>query len=262
MMGIPHVIRQNISPVITIIGFIAVWQLLVVLFNTPQWLLPSPYRVWLSFLQNNHVLGKHVLATGTGAICGLLIGSAVAIALATVMVHSRLLERIIMPLLLIDQSIPKLALAPIFVIWFGTGMTSRIVIAVVISFFPMVVNTARGLTTIDARLKSLMHTLAAGQWLLLTKVRLPNAVPYIFAGLKVSIPLSLIGAVVAEFVQADSGLGFLILIAVSQVDTPLIFVAVVVLATLSLSMFAMVSIGEALLLRRRFGYLIPAQEHA
>lgn len=256
-MSIPRALRENMSPVITIIGFIAVWQILVVLFNTPQWLLPSPYRVWLSFLQNSHVLGKHVIATGTGAVSGLLIGSAVAITLAIIMVHSRLLERVIMPLLLIDQSIPKLALAPIFVIWFGTGMTSRIVIAIVISFFPMVVNTARGLTTIDARLKALMHTLAAGKWQVLTKIRLPNAVPYIFAGLKVSIPLSIIGAVVAEFVQADSGLGFLILIAVSQVDTPLIFVAVVVLAALSLSMFALVSIVEALMLRQRFGYLIP-----
>ncbi len=259
-MALWYAIRQHLSTVLTIVGFIAVWQLLVIAFNLPQWLLPSPYRVWLSFLENKHLLGKHVVATGTGAISGLTIGSVLAMILATIMVHSRILERVIMPLLLIDQSIPKLALAPIFVIWFGTGMTSRVVIAIVISFFPMIVNTERGLSTIDFHVKALLHTLAADRWQILTKVRLPNAVPYIFAGLKVSIPLSIIGAVVAEFVQADSGLGFLILIAVSQVDTPLIFVAVVVLATLSLAMFSLVSVAETLMLRRRFAYLIPAQE--
>jgi NitT/TauT family transport system permease protein len=158
-------------------------------------------------------------------------------------------------LLVIDQSIPKLALAPIFVIWFGTGMMTRIFIAMVISFFPMVVNAIRGMTTVDPRVNDLMTTIFASRWQILTKVRLPNAVPYLFSGLKIAVPLSIIGAVVAEFMQSDSGLGYVVLVAVGNVNTPMVFVAVVLMALLSLSLFATISIFEWLLMRARFSYL-------
>jgi NitT/TauT family transport system permease protein len=155
----------------------------------------------------------------------------------------------------IDQSVPKLALAPIFVIWFGTGMMTRVVIAVVISFFPIIINAIRGMTTVDRRVNDLMTTLSASRWDLLTKIQLPNAVPYIFAGLKVAVPLSVIGAVVAEFMQSDSGLGYVVLVAVGNVNTPLVFVSVLVMALLSLGLFAAVSLGEWLVMRSRFNYL-------
>jgi NitT/TauT family transport system permease protein len=171
------------------------------------------------------------------------------------MVQSRVLQRILMPLLVIDQSVPKLALAPIFVIWFGTGMMTRIVIAVVISFFPVIINAIRVMTTIDRRVNDLMTTLSASRWDLLIKIQLPNAVPYIFAGLKVAVPLSVIGAVVAEFMQSDSGLGYVVLVAVGNVNTPLVFVAVLVMALLSLGLFALVSLGEWFFMRGRFNYL-------
>ena len=150
---------------------------------------------------------------------------------------------------------PKLALAPIFVIWFGTGMMTRVVIAVVISFFPIIINAIRGMTTVDRRVNDLMTTLSASRWDLLTKIQLPNAVPYIFAGLKVAVPLSVIGAVVAEFMQSDSGLGYIVLVAVGNVNTPLVFVSVLVMALLSLGLFAAVSLGEWLVMRSRFNYL-------
>ena len=124
----------------------------------------------------------------------------------------------------------------------------------------MIVNTTRGLTTIDARIGALMETLSASRLQVLLKVRLPNAVPYLFSGLKIAVPLSIIGAVVAEFVQADSGLGFVVMIAVSEINTPLVFVAVLLMAVMSLGLFAIVSACEALLMRRRFAYLVP--EHA
>jgi NitT/TauT family transport system permease protein len=240
---------------LSVIGFIGVWQLLVTIFEVPTWLLPSPVTIWFTFLENAPILGKHVIATGTGALGGLFIGSVAGMVIATLMVHSRLLERILMPLLVIDQSIPKIALAPIFVIWFGAGMLSRVLIAMVISFFPMIVNTVRGMKTVDPRINNLMDTLSASHWDMLVKVRLPNAVPYIFAGLKVSIPLSIIGAVVGEFMQADSGLGYVVLIAVGNVDTPLVFVAVLLMAALSLGLFALTSIIEALVFQRRYAHL-------
>jgi len=126
---------------------------------------------------------------------------------------------------------------------------------VVISFFPIIINAIRGMTTVDRRVNDLMTTLSASRWDLLTKIQLPNAVPYIFAGLKVAVPLSVIGAVVAEFMQSDSGLGYIVLVAVGNVNTPLVFVSVLVMALLSLGLFAAVSLGEWLVMRSRFNYL-------
>jgi NitT/TauT family transport system permease protein len=203
--------RDSISAV-TVVAFLGVWQLLVTLFNVPTWLLPSPVTIWFTFVKEAPMLVRHVVATGTGAVGGLIIGSLAGLVLAIVMVRSRLIERILMPLLVIDQSIPKMALAPIFVIWFGAGMASRVFIAIVISFFPMIVNAVRGMKSVDTRLNQLMDTLSASPWTVLRKVRLPNAVPHIFAGLKVAVPLAVIGAVVAEFMQADSGLGYVVLL--------------------------------------------------
>jgi NitT/TauT family transport system permease protein len=260
MSTLIEAVRRNSPPTLAVLGFIGVWQLLVTLLDVPTWLLPSPVTIWKTFVKDAHMLGRHILATGTGAVGGLVIGSLGGIALAIVMVHSRLLERIVMPLLVIDQSVPKMALAPIFVIWFGAGMTSRIFIAILISFFPMIVNTVRGMRSVDPRINNLMETLSAGHWHMLIKVRLPNAVPYIFSALKVTIPLAIIGAVVAEFMQADSGLGYVVLIAVGNVNTSLVFVAVLLMAALSLGLFALASVAESLILRRRFSYLALEDE--
>lgn len=248
------------EPIAAVLGFLGLWQLAVMIFGVPTWLLPAPSAIWLEFLNQAHLLGRHVMATAVGAIGGLAIGSVAGVALAVLMAHSSLLHRILMPLLVIDQSIPKMALAPIFVIWFGAGTMTRIVIAMVISFFPMVVNSLRGMTTVDRRVNYLMTTISASQWDLLTKVQLPNAVPYIFSGLKVAVPLSIIGAVVAEFMQSDSGLGYVVLVAVGNVNTPMVFVAVVLMALLSLSIFAVVSIVEWLTMRHRFQFLIAQTE--
>jgi NitT/TauT family transport system permease protein len=256
MSAMGEAFRRSSASVLAVVGFILVWQLLVMLFQVPTWLLPAPSAIWTEFLKQAHLLGRHVVATATGAIGGLAIGSLAGVLLAILMVHSRLLQRVLMPLLVIDQSIPKMALAPIFVIWFGSGMLTRVVIAMVISFFPLVVNTLRGMTTVDRRVHDLMSTISASHWAVLTKVRLPNAVPYIFSGLKVAVPLSIIGAVVAEFMQADSGLGYLVLVAVGNVNTPMVFVAVLLMALLSLGLFTVISMIEWLLMRARFSYLV------
>jgi NitT/TauT family transport system permease protein len=243
-----------------VIGFVVLWQVAVMLFQVPTWLLPAPSAIWVEFMKQAHLLGRHIWATGVGAVGGLIIGSLSGLMLAIFMVHSRLLAKILMPLLVIDQSIPKLALAPIFVIWFGTGTMTRIVIAMVISFFPMVVNSIRGMTAVDRRVNDLMTTISASRWHLLTKVQLPNAVPYVFSGLKVAVPLSIIGAVVAEFMQSDSGLGYVVLVAVGNVNTPMVFVAVMLMALLSLSLFAVITLIEWLVMKRRFSYLAAESE--
>jgi NitT/TauT family transport system permease protein len=260
MNDIVEGLRRSSASIAAVIGFVVAWQALVMIFVVPSWLLPAPSVIWMEFVKQAHLLGKHVLATGLGAVSGLVIGAAAGLILAILMVESRLLGRILMPLLVIDQSIPKMALAPIFVIWFGTGMMTRVVIAMVISFFPVVVNAVRGMTTVDHRLNDLMTTIAASRLDVLRKVQLPNSVPYTFAGLKVAVPLSIIGAVIAEFMQSDSGLGYVVLVAVGNVNTPMVFVAVLLMALLSLCLFAIISGFEWLLLRGRFNYLIAGSE--
>lgn len=255
MTDILEALRRSLASIAAVVGLVVLWQLMAMAFNVPNWLLPAPTAIWAEFLKQAHLLGRHAVTTGTGAVSGLAIGTVSALILAILMVQSRVLQRILMPLLVIDQSVPKLALAPIFVIWFGTGMMTRVVIAVVISFFPIIINAIRGMTTVDRRVNDLMTTLSASRWDLLTKIQLPNAVPYIFAGLKVAVPLSVIGAVVAEFMQSDSGLGYIVLVAVGNVNTPLVFVSVLVMALLSLGLFAAVSLGEWLVMRSRFNYL-------
>jgi NitT/TauT family transport system permease protein len=260
MSDILQGLRRSTPSIASVVGFIALWQALTIALHVPSWLVPSPSTIWIVFVAQAHLLGRHFIITGSGAVLGLAIGAVSALALAVLMVHSRILQRVLMPLLVIDQSIPKLALAPIFVIWFGTGMMTRVVIAMVISFFPIIINAIRGMTTVDRRVNDLMTTLSASRWEVLTKVQLPNAVPYIFAGLKVAVPLSIIGAVVAEFMQSDSGLGYLVLIAVGNADTPMVFVAVLAMALLSLGLFALVSLGEWLVMRRRFNHLVTETE--
>lgn len=255
MSDILEGLRRSSASIMTVVGFVLAWQALVMLFDVPTWLLPAPTAIWVEFVKQSHLLGRHVMTTGSGAVGGLAIGALTGLVLAILMVQSRILARILMPLLVIDQSVPKLALAPIFVIWFGTGMMTRVVIAMVISFFPVVINAIRGMTTVDRRVNDLMVTISASRWEILTKVQLPNAVPYIFSGLKVAVPLSIIGAVVAEFMQSDSGLGYVVLVAVGNVDTPMVFVAVLLMALLSLSLFAALSLAEWLVMRGRFNYL-------
>jgi NitT/TauT family transport system permease protein len=255
MIDILLALRRSSVSMLTVVGFIVAWQVLVMRFHVPTWLVPAPTAIWTEFVKQQHLLGRHVIITGSGAVGGLVIGAVAGLILAILMVQSRILARILMPLLVIDQSVPKMALAPIFVIWFGTGMMTRVVIAMVISFFPVVVNAIRGMTTVDRRVNNLMATISASRWDILTKVQLPNAVPYIFSGLKVAVPLSIIGAVVAEFMQSDSGLGYVVLVAVGNVDTPMVFVAVLLMALLSLSLFAALSLAEWLVIRGRFNYL-------
>ena len=170
--------------------------------------------------------------------------------------QSRIAERVLMPLLLIDQSTPKIAVAPLVVIWFGAGAASRIAIAVFVSFFPMIIGTLRGLRSVDRRLPRLMHTLSASRAQRLLKVHLPAALPDIFAALKIAAPLAVTGAIVAEFVQANSGIGYMIMLAMTDFNTPLIFVAVVAAALICLLLYALTTILPQLLAGRRFQVLL------
>ena len=166
------------------------------------------------------------------------------------MARSRLIERMLYPLVISTQTFPKEALAPVFVIWFGFGLFPKVIIAGLISFFPVVINTTRGLLSVDTSILDLMRSLSANQRQIFFKVRLPNAIPYLFAALKMCITLSVIGAVVGEFVGSSAGLGHLIRLANSELATDLMFAALLALGCMGTGLFLLVDGLEKTALRR------------
>jgi NitT/TauT family transport system permease protein len=169
-----------------------------------------------------------------------------------VVVWNSTLERTIMPILVLFNTLPKVALAPLFVIWLGYGVWPNIVIAVTIAFFPVVINTAAGLATVEPELLDLTRQLKASKWQVFRKIRFPSALPYIFAGLKLNATLSVIGAIVGEFVASEAGLGNLIMAGGVTLDTPSIFAALTLIAFLGLGLYGLVAAAERLLVPWEF----------
>lgn len=237
-------LRRSSASIIAVVGLILAWQVLVGLLHVPTWLLPAPTAIWSEFVKQSHLLGKHVMATGTGAIGGLAIGAASGALLAILMVHSRLLERILMPLLVIDQSIPKMALAPIFVIWFGTGTVPAVITAFMLSFFPIVANIATAFATIEPELLEVMRSLGASRRDMTVKIGIPRSLPYFFASLKIAVTLAFVGSVIAEIVAGNNGIGNVMLIASSNFNVSLVFAALLVVGIMGVGMYAVFDVFE------------------
>lgn len=235
-------------------GFIllvaGIWELLVRVLGVADYILPAPSRVLVKLLAAHRTLAGHALVTLQEALWGFVLGAGAGTTCAVLMARSRVIERMLYPLVISSQTFPKEALAPVFVVWFGFGLLPKVIIAGLISFFPVVVNTTRGLLAVDPLILDLMRALSASQRQIFLKVRLPNAVPYLFAALKMCITLSVIGAVVGEFVGASAGLGHLIRLANSELATDLMFAALVVLGGMGTVLFLTVDGLEKALLRR------------
>lgn len=252
-------VARALIPVGSVLGTLALWELAVHVLDIKRFILPPPSMIVSQGIEDWSRLVPHVQVTALEAAMGLMLGLGFAVIAATVMFYVRPLRAALMPLVVIDQSIPKLALAPLFVIWFGYGMSSKVLIAALISFFPVLISTLQGYSSVDPRLDALMRSLAASRWQVFLSVRGPHTLPYVFSGLKVAVPLSVIGAVVGEFVQASRGLGYWILLSVTRVDTPGVFVAIALLAGISLSYFGIVLLLERGLLRKRFSQLLESR---
>jgi len=230
------------------------WDLLVRWQGYPAFLLPSPGRVAARFAValRDGSLAFHTLVTLREVFGGLALGLSVAIVLGYLLAKSRLLERILAPYLVASQAIPIVALAPLLVIWFGTGALSKVLVCALTLFFPVLINTIVGIRNVDVELVDLMRSLQATRWQTFRYLELPAALPILFGGLKIGVALSVIGAVVSEFVGADRGLGFLVNLARGLFDTPLMFVALFTLMAIALILYFGVSFLESLLLRWRW----------
>ncbi len=229
------------------------WEGLARLSGFPTFILPLPWQVWVRFLDvlKNGQLAYHTGLTLGEVLAGLGLGLALASVLGYVIAKSPALERALTPYIVASQAVPIVAIAPLLVIWFGSGLRSKVLICALIVFFPILINTVLGLRSVEPDLRDLLRSLKASPWQTFTKLELPAALPILLSGLKVGATLSVIGAVVGEFVGADRGLGFLINFAKGQYDTALVFVAVIGLVLIALGLFGVVTLLERLLLRGR-----------
>jgi NitT/TauT family transport system permease protein len=245
--------RASISAgqIMVFVLFFFVWEVLVRGLGIKPVILPPPSRIFEVGWENRTMLARNtwptLLAISLGFFYAVVLGAAIAIAIA----YSKVVRDLTYPFLVTAQILPKVAFAPLFLIWFGFGLTPKIVIAALIAFFPIVINMARGLTSVDAEFLEYMDSLGATAWEKFFRISLPWAMPYIFAALKISITLAIVGAVVGEFVAAGEGLGYVINSANIALDTELMFAAIVVLSVLGVLLFLMVAGAERLFLAGR-----------
>lgn len=233
-----------VPPLLFIIGVVLLWEFWVREREVAEYLVPRPSAVWDALESDPSRYADAARQSLTAALGGLVVASVGAFLLAVLMAHSRLLERALYPPTLMLKLMPIVAVYPLFAIWFGFGIGPKVAIAALITFFPMLVNALIGLRSVDPAALDFMRSMHASRWQLLWRLRLPSSLPYVFAALRISVPLSLIGAVVAEFLSGSSGMGQLILIANGDFDTPALFGAIVVLAGLGVALTAIVAAVE------------------
>lgn len=239
-------------PLATGLAALAAWEWVVAALHIPQVVLPSPSLVGQSIVANAGLLATHLVPTAlvivVGFILATLLGTAIGIAVAA----SRLARDTLYPCVLAFQLIPKIALAPLFIVWFGMDLESRFAFSAFISFFPIVVAMASGLEATDRRTLALCRSLNATPLRVLLHVRIPFAIPFLFTGMKIAITMAVIGTVVGEFISSRSGLGYLILNAASRMQTDLILAAIVVLCAVGLVLYGLVELADRIA-SRRFG---------
>ena len=242
---------SHLSLLVTVLFILLVWQVIVWMGDFPAFILPSPLLVLKRFLislQDGSLL-LHSRVTLLEVLLGLAAGSFFATVLGYLLAKSSLLDQLLSPILVASQAVPTVAIAPLLVIWFGPGMFSKILICSLIVFFPVLVNTVVGVRAVPSNLRDLMRSMNAAPMQTLRYLELPAALPVLLGGLRIGATLSVIGAVVGEFVGADQGLGFLINVGRGQYDTALVFVAVITLVVMALLLYGLVLLLENRLLR-------------
>ena len=243
-----RVLVQTAPAVMGVGGLLVVWQLAARLWKVPLWLLPTPTDIAVAAWAARASLFTHIGVTLYETLVGFLLGVLVGVPLAALLVSSDVVYRALYPILAAVQSIPKTAIAPLLLVWLGTGELPKVVVAFLIAFFPIVVSTATGMMLVEDELLHLAGSLSASRAQVFWHIRLPSALPHTFSACKVAVTLAVVGAVIGEFVGADRGLGYLILVASSQLKTDLAFVAIFLLAVLGMVLFWAVSAVERLVI--------------
>jgi NitT/TauT family transport system permease protein len=229
---------KRAMPWLVALAVLLVWELLCWLFGVPEFILPRPSSIIRVLVQHWSDLLDQAVYTLTMTTLGFLIAVVVGMGLGVLIGSSRLVYKGLYPVLIAFNSIPKVAVVPVLVIWFGVGKWPAILAAFLVSFFPIVVNVATGLATIQPELTDVLRSLGASRLQILTKVGIPGSMPYLFASLKISITLAFVGAVLAETIASNSGVGALIVAAGARFEVPLVFAGLIVIAAMGVAMYA------------------------
>lgn len=243
--------REHALSVGLALGALAVWEAVVRLFAVPKWLLPAPTDIALAIVGGAEPLARHGWVTLAEVLVGFALAFALGIGLAVAIAKVPTVERALYPYIVASQTIPIIAIAPLLLVWFGYGLWPKAIVVVLISFFPIVVNTVDGFRSVDPELRSLLLTMGATPSQVFRKIELPTALPYLLSGTKVAIAVSVIGAVVGEWVGAQAGLGYYMVRSAAQFQTDRVFAAIVVLSAIGVGLFAVVALIERLALRYR-----------
>ena len=258
-----HAVRDRASiilyPLLATAVLLVLWEVLTVAFDVPPFLLPKPSIVAAAMIEHAGLLLRESWITAIEILLGYVLSIAIGLPLALAIFLWPPFSRSIYPLLISTQAMPKVALAPLLIVWFGFGLLPKVLIAFLIAFFPIVINTVVGLTAIEREKITLAQSMGFGPLATFWKIRLPDALPAIFGGLKISITLAVVGAVVGEFVGGNAGVGYQLIVANGSMDTPLLFAGLIVLTVIGVVFFTIVELVERLVLPRRRGAAVGAQ---
>jgi NitT/TauT family transport system permease protein len=233
-------------PLLSALIGLALWEAAVDLWAIPEYLLPAPSRVIVSLSQNWPMLVGELGFTALAAAAGFAIALVLGISCGAAITASRTIDRMLYPWLVISHAVPKVVVAPLFIVWIGFGLKSEILFVVVFTFFPVIVNTVTGLKSADLDLLTLARSMGASPLQILWKIRIPAALPAIFAGIKVSATLAPVGAVIGEFVASNQGLGHVLIQAVGSLETTLAFAAVIVISVFGIAIWYLAEWAERL----------------
>ena len=237
-------VRQWLPSLLIVVGILGVWEAYVRVFDVQTWLLPAPSDIGTALYNDAGLLWKHTRATLSEIVVGFGLALACGVALATAIGLSRTLERAIYPFVIASQTIPIIVIAPMLLVWVGYGLAPKVIVVALISFFPIVVNMVDGLKSVDRDMVNLMRTLGAHRLQVFFKVQAPTSLPYLFSGMRVAIAVSVIGAVIGEWVGSSEGLGYLMIRSKPQFLTERVFAAIAILSAMGVGLFASVGIVE------------------
>lgn len=241
----------GVAPTIMVAILLGAWELSVHAFQIPNYLLPAPTAIAEAGIENWALLMKHTGVTLTETLGGFILSAVVGLFIALTMVLWPVAGSAIFPLLVASQVIPKVAVAPLMVVWIGTGITTSTIIAFVMAFFPVVVNSTLGLKAVDEGSLHLMQSMRATKWQQFRYLRFPTAIPYILSGLQLAIAFAIVGAIVGEFVGSNAGLGYLLIVTQGNLQTELLFADLFLLTVMGLVLYYGVELLGRLVLRRR-----------
>lgn len=241
---------QILLPILFAAAVLTLWELLVVHYEVREVILPAPSRILARFIATWPFLVQHAIPTGTESAIGFLLATVLGMALAVLLSYSKWAYAALYPNVVLFQLIPKIALAPLFIVWLGIGSSSRLSFSVFIAFFPVVIATLTGLNATPPDMLRMCRAMTARSWQVFLSVRFPYALPHIFAGLKIAVTFAIIGVIVGEFITAQAGLGYLVLFASSQAETSLIMASIAMISVVGLVLYGIVAGIERLVLRK------------